>query len=73
MNPWEALLIALRGLGAGRLRSALIMLGLIIGVAAEAGSDRRRGATECTRARLRHRIAACPVGDTHDMSDGNPG
>ncbi len=73
MNPWEALPIALRGLGARRLRSALTMLGLIIGAAAEAGSDRRRRATECTRGRLRHLIAALPVGDTHDMSDGNLG
>jgi putative ABC transport system permease protein len=34
MNLREALLIALRGLGAHRLRSALTMLGLIIGVSA---------------------------------------
>jgi putative ABC transport system permease protein len=34
MSLWEALLIALRGLRAHRLRSALTMLGLIIGVSA---------------------------------------
>ncbi|MGA9311893.1 MAG: hypothetical protein WBV74_16185 [Pseudonocardiaceae bacterium] len=73
MNPWEALLIALRGSATRRLRSALTMLGLIIGVAAEAGSGRRRRATECTRGRLRHLIAVRPLGGTHDMSDGNLG
>jgi hypothetical protein len=60
-------------LGARQLRSALTMLGLIIGAVAEAGSDRHRRATECTRGRLRHLIAARPVGGTHDMSDGNLG
>ena len=34
MNLWEALRIALRGLRTHRLRSALTMLGIIIGVAA---------------------------------------
>lgn len=34
VSLWEAVLIALRGLRAHRLRSALTMLGLIIGVSA---------------------------------------
>jgi hypothetical protein len=72
MNLWEAF-IALRGWAAWQLRSALTMLGLIVGAVAEAGSDRHRRATECTRGRLRHLIAGRPVGGTHDMSDGNLG
>ncbi|MGH3782633.1 MAG: hypothetical protein ACRDRO_18925, partial [Pseudonocardiaceae bacterium] len=61
MNLWEALLIALRGLGVRRLRSALTMLSLITGAAAGAGSDRRRRASECTRCGLHHLIAARPL------------
>ncbi len=70
MNPREALLVALRGLGVRRLRSALTML-VLIGVAARARSDRHRRDSECTRTGVRDLIAPRPVGAPHDISDGN--